>query len=155
MQLHEKHRSGVPSGWRTDAIRHHAPETISELVAPHRLLLPGQLNDYWRVDAESGFDLDLSCILFDGSRPFGTFLLRRLGDGLCVDVQVVQEKSPRLRSLGDLFMLYHSAQRLTPEGPVRWIWFRSGHTEHRQTANLALRMGGRELALRHSLSKKL
>ncbi|MGD0262229.1 MAG: hypothetical protein ABSD29_20880 [Verrucomicrobiota bacterium] len=155
MQLHQKHRSQIPAGWRTEAIRHHPPETALELIAPHRLMPPAEIRNYWRVNSQFGFELDLSCILFDGERPFGAFLLRRMGEGLYIDVQVVRETNPRLRSLGDLFMLYHDAQRVAADGPIRWLWFRSGATEHRQTANLALRMGGRELARCHLLAKAL
>jgi hypothetical protein len=155
MRLQQKHRSQIPAGWRTEPIRAHPPETVLELIAPHRLMPPGEIRSYWRADAQSGFDLDLSCILFDGARPFGAFLLRRMGEGLYIDVQVVREPNPRLRSLGDLLMLYHDAQRVAGDGPIRWIWFRSGQTEHRQTANLALRMGGRELARCHLMAKAL
>ena len=82
-------------------------------------------------------------------------MLRRTGDLLYIDVQVVREANPRLRSLGDLCVLYHSAQRVAPGGAVQRIQFRSGETEHRQTANLALRMGGRELPRHCVYGKKL
>jgi len=155
MQLHQKHGAQIPAGWRTDPIRAHPPETALDLIAPHRLMPPAEIRDYWQVNFPFGFDLDLSCILFDGERPFGTFLTRRMGEGLCIDVQVVRETNPRLRSLGDLLMLYHDAQRVAADGPIRWIWFRSGQIEHRQTANLARRMGGRELARCHLMAKAL
>ena len=155
MQLHQKHRAQIPAGWRTDSIRQHPPETALDLIAPHRLMPPAEVCNYWRADSQFGFELDLSCILFDGERPFGAFLTRRMGEGLCIDVQVVREPNPRLRSLGDLLMLYHDAQRVAADGPIRRIWFRSGATEHRQTANLALRMGGRELARCHLMAKVL
>jgi hypothetical protein len=155
MQLHQKHRARIPAGWRTDPIRAHPPEAALDLIAPHRLMPPAEVRHYWRADSQFGFDLDLSCLLFDGERPVGAFLTRRMGEGLCIDVQVVQEPNPRLRSLGDLLMLYHDAQRIAADGPIRWIWFRSGATEHRQTANLALRLGGRELPRCHLLAKAL
>jgi hypothetical protein len=155
MALHQKHGSRIPSSWRSEPIRDHPPETALDLIAPHRLILPFELRNYWRADSQFGFDLDLSCILFDGSRPSGAFLIRRMGDGLCIDAQVVREANPRRRSYGDLLMLYHAAQRVAPDGPVRRIWFRSGQAEHRQTANLAFRMGGRELARCHLLAKAL
>ena len=155
MRLHQKHRAQIPAGWRTDSIRQHPPETALDLIAPHRLMPPAEVCNYWRADSQFGFELDLSCILFDGERPFGAFLTRRMGEGLCIDVQVVREPNPRLRSLGDLLMLYHDAQRVAADGPIRRIWFRSGQTEHRQTANLALRMGGRELARCHLMAKVL
>jgi hypothetical protein len=153
MGLYVKHRAQIPAGWRTEAIRGHPPEAVLDLIAAHRLLRPAEVRNYWRANTPFGFDLDLSCILFDGERPFGAFLARRIGEGLCIDVQVVREANPRLRSLGDLLMLYHDAQRVAGDGPIRWIWFRSGEIEHRQTANLALRMRGQELPRCHLMGK--
>jgi hypothetical protein len=155
MQLRQKYREQIPPSWRTEPIRHFAPETVLELVAPHRLMPPADICGHWRANSPAGFDLDLSCILFDGARPFGAFLLRRMADLLYIDVQVVQETNPRLRSLGDLCLLYHDAQRVNPDGPIHRIQFRSGETEHRQTANLALRMGGREISRCHVFAKTL
>ncbi len=155
MRLYERHRKSVPPTWRTKSIREHRPEEIFELVAPHRLLPPEELRHYWQVAATAGFDLDMSCILFDLDRPLGAFLARRIMDVFYVDVQVVREPNPRLRSLADLCMLYHGAALMPPEGPLRWIRFRSGETEHRQTGNLALRMGGREVGRTHVLGKRL
>ncbi len=155
MDLYQKGRSRIPAGWRTEAIREHPPETVLDLIAPHRLMPPAEVRGYWRANAQFGFDLDLSCILFDVERPFGVFLLRHMGEGLCIDVQVVREANPRLRSLGDLLLLYYGVQRVPVDGPIRWLWFRSGQTEHRQTANLAFRMGGRELARCHLMGKTL
>ncbi len=145
IQLHQKYREQIPPSWRTEPIRQFAPETILDLIAPHCLMPPAEVCSCWRAPSATGFDLDLSCILFDGRRPFGAFLLRRFADVLYIDVQVVAERNPRLRSLGDLCLLYHDAQRVAPGGAIQRIQFRSGETEHRQTANLALRMGGREL----------
>ena len=155
MRLYERHRSQIPAGWRTEGIRGLPPETALGLIAPHRLMPPAEVCGYWRAGAQGGFEPDASCVLFDGDQPFGTFLVRRLAEGFYIDVQVVREANPRLRSLGDLLMLYHGIQRVPPDGPCRWLWFRSGQTEHRQTANLALRLGGRELARGHLLGRKL
>ena len=155
MHLYQKHQSEIPTGWRTDPIRLHPPEVILDLIAPHRLLPPPEVRQAWQPNAALGFDLELSCILFDRERPFGTLLLRHIGDLLQVDVQVVHEPNPRLRSLGDLCLIYHDALRVAPDGPIRRIQFRSGETEHRQTANLALRMGGRELPPRQVFGRNL
>jgi hypothetical protein len=51
--------------------------------------------------------------------------------------------------------LHHGARLVAPGGPIRWIHLRSGETEHHQTANLALRMGGRELPSQHVLGRRL
>ncbi|EEF61348.1 hypothetical protein [Pedosphaera parvula] len=155
MQLQQKHRSQFPAGWRTESIRNHPPEIALDLIASHRLMPSDEIRSYWQSGSAFGFEPDLSCILFDGQRPFGVFLTRRIGERLYIDVQVVEESNPLLRSLASLFLLYHDAQRIAPDGPIRWIWFRSGQTEHRQTANLALRMGGREVARSHLMTKTL
>jgi hypothetical protein len=155
MRLHSRHAREIPSGWRTDSIRQYAPEVILNLVGPHRLLPPDELRQYWQAGVATGFDPELSCVLFDQQRPFGTFLARRLAQVLYIDVQVVEESNALLRSLADVCLLYHGARRLSPDGPVRWLQFRSGQTEHRQTANLARRMGGRELSRMHALGRPL
>jgi hypothetical protein len=161
MQLYRKHASRIPAGWRAEPIRDLSPETAIEVIRSHRLLPPAQIRAYWQKNSSCGFTLDLSCILFDGERPFGAFLARRKGEVYYVDVQVVQETNPRLRSLGDLFMMYrmfklhHEAQCAGRDVPIRWLRFRSGEIEHRQTANLAFRMGGRELPPQRVMAKAL
>jgi len=84
-----------------------------------------------------------------------------MGEVYYVDVQVVQETNTRLRSLGDLYMMYRmlrlhdEAQRAGRDVPIRWLRFRCGETEHVQTANLAFRMGGRELSPQRVMVKSL
>jgi hypothetical protein len=155
VETFEKYRSKIPAGWRTESIRQHAPETVFELIAPYRLMPPGELRDYWRADSAFGFELDLSSTLFDGQRPIGTFLARKVLDSLCVDVRVVQAEDPLLRSLGNVCLLYHVAKRCRPDQGMNHLEFRGGATEHRETANLAMRMDGRELPHRHVFSKAL
>jgi hypothetical protein len=161
MQLHQRHGSRIPASWRAEPIRDLSPETAIEVIGTHRLVPPAQIRTYWQKNSPGGFTLDLSCILFDGERPFGALMGRRMGEVYYVDVQVVQEPNPRLRSLGDLFMMYRmlilhgDAQRAGRDVPIRWLRFRSGETEHRQTANLAFRMGGRELAPQRVMTKAL
>jgi hypothetical protein len=155
VETFEKYKSKIPPGWRTESIRQHAPETIFDLIAPYRLMPPGELRDYWRADSAFGFELDLSSTLFDGPRPIGTFLTRKVRDTLCVDVRVVQAENRMLRSLGNVCLLYHVAKRWRPDGGINQLQFRGGTTEHRETANLAMRMDGRELPPRHIFSRCL
>jgi hypothetical protein len=158
-RLHQRHGSEIPAGWRTDSIRNHPPETALALIGAHRLLPPAEVRDYWEM--HGGFDLNLSCLLFDGPRACGAVLARRMGDVYYVDVRVMRETNPRLRSLGNLFMmhrmflLHQEALRAGVDVPIRWLRFRSGEIEHRETANLARRMGGRELAQSCILSRTL
>ncbi|SPE60731.1 conserved hypothetical protein [Verrucomicrobia bacterium] len=160
-QLHQKHGAQFRASWRVEPIRALSPETALEVIGSHRLLPPAQVRAYWQKNSPGGFSLDLSCILFDGERPFGALLGRRMGEVYYVDVQVVQEPNSRLRSLADLFMLHRAfglhqdAERAGREVPIHWVRFRSGENEHRQTANLALRMGGRELSPQHVMTKAL
>jgi len=155
VEAFEKYKSQIPSGWRTESIRRHSPETIFELIAPYRLMPPEELRDCWRVDSAFGFELDLSSTLFDGPRPIGAFLARRVRDTLCVDVRVVRAENRLLSSLGNICLLYHVAKRRRPDEGINRLQFRGGAAEHRETANLAMRMDGRELPPRHVFSKVL
>ena len=150
-----KYRADIPSTWRTASIRHHSPETVFDLVQAHRLLPPAELRNCWLPGHPLGFDLDLSCILFDGTRAFGTLLARRVGDTLGYEVRIVQEANPRLRALGNLCLFQHDMEQEDPGRTICRLRFRGGETEHRETANLAFRMGGRELPIRHVFAKTL
>jgi hypothetical protein len=155
MDLYEKHKPRVPPSWRTDSAQNHSAETVLSFISPHRLIPPEEVREFWRAESAGGFDLYYSNIIFDGGRPFGTFILRRSGPVIFIDVLVVEEKNRVLRSLAELCLFHHGVSRLPPDGPVRVLQFRSGEIEHRQTGNLALRMGGKELACRHVFAKDL
>jgi len=156
MQIFKKHATAIPNGWRTESIRRHQPELALDVIGNHRLMQDGELKVCWREGSHSSFDLDLSSFLFDGPSAVGTVLTRRSQDALCIDVRVVRIANPRLRALGNACLLYHMASRCDPRhDSVRWLRFRAGETEHRETANLAFRMKGRELPPRHLLAKKL
>ena len=154
-QMHARLGSLFPTSWRLESIRAHPPEIILELIAPFRLLPPEEVRHYWQATTVGGFDLDCSNILFDGDRPFAVFLVRRLSKVFYIDVQVVEASNARLRSLADLCQVHYAMQQARANGPMRLVQFRSGQEEHRQTANLALRMGGRELATQHVLARRL
>jgi hypothetical protein len=69
---------------------------------------------------------------------------------------VVKVGNSRLRALGNACLLHHVASRCDPiNGLVRWLHFRAGEIEHRETANLAFRMKGRELPSRHVFGKTI
>ena len=149
METYEKHHARIPTTWRTEAIREHAPETIFDLIAPFRLMPPAELRDYWRPDAVAGFDLDLSSILFDGGHPFGTLLARRAPDSLYIDIRVVSHENQLLRALGNVLLFRHMALQREQNQRIQWLKFRGGAVEHPETANLARRMEGREMPPRH------
>jgi hypothetical protein len=155
MALAGKYRADIPAGWRTESIRTHSPETVVNLVAQHALLPLSELRHYWQTDSPFGFEMDMSSTLFDGRLPFGTLLLRRSSEAFVIDVRVVTCENPRLRALGNLCLFLHVCQHGDPDGSVRWLQFRGGETEHRETANLAIRMGGQELPPRRVFGKRL
>jgi hypothetical protein len=156
VEIAERMRDKFPHAWRTDSIRHHRPETILDFIEPYHLMPADELRDRWRDDCPNGFDLDLSAILFDGARPLGAFLMRRKLDVLCVDVRVVQTGNLLLNSLGNVALLRHTAVTYgLARRDVNRLQFRGGETEHRETANLALRMGGTELPPRHTFARSL
>jgi len=151
-RLHDK----FPPTWHTESIRQHPPETILDFIEPYHLMPAEEVRDRWREDCPYGFELDLSAILFDGARPLGVSLMRRKLDMLCVDVRVVQAGNRLLNSLGNVALLRHTG---VTYGSVRRditrLQFRGGEREHRETANLAMRMGGNELPPRHTFARSL
>lgn len=155
MGLYEKYQSRFPASWRTVAIRQVPPELIFPVIAPFRLMPPEELRDCWRGDPATGFDLDLSSILMDGNRPLGAMLVRRDANSVFIDIRVVNDEHPVVRALGNVLLFHHIALHRDRRQEVRWLRFRGGATEHRETANLAFRMGGRELPSRHDYARAL
>jgi hypothetical protein len=156
MEIAERMRDKFPAAWRTDSIRHHRPEIILDFIEPYHLMPAEEVCDRWRDDCPYGFELDLSAILFDGARPVGTFLMRRKLDVLFVDVRVVQTGNRLLNSLANAALFRHSCvTRGSGPGDIRRLQFRGGEMEHRETANLALRMGGSELPPRYTFARSL
>ncbi len=144
----------IPAGWRTESIRHHAPETALHLVARHRLMTADELRRHWQAEPGHGFDLDFSNLIFEDGKPFGVLLARRSGDALFYDVRIVDHPNRLLRAVANLCLFRHNAiHEMAPQ--IRWLQFRGGESEHRETANLAVRMGGVELPVRHALVKEL
>ena len=85
-----------------------------------------------------------------------TFLTRRKLDVLCVDVRVVHTGNRSLNSLGNVALLRHTAITYgSARREINHLQFRGGEREHRETANLALRMGGNELRARHTFARNL
>jgi len=155
MRLFEKHRSVLPLGWRTESIRHHSPQTALELVALHGLLPPAELDLYWQRNFPGGFEPEASSFLLAGTNRIGVLLTRASHDTFFVDVRIVQIENRQLRALGNLMLLHHLAASWDPNGPICRLQFHGGGAEHRETANVAFRMGGRELPARHIYAKAL
>jgi len=156
MKIAEHMRDKFPPTWRTESIRHHPPETILDFIEPTHLMPADEVRERWRDDCPYGFEMDLSAILFDGARPVGVFLMRRILDMLYIDVRMVQTGNRLLNSLGNVALLRHTAVTSGPgQSDINWLQFRGGEIQHRETANLALRMGGNELPSRHIFIRTL
>jgi hypothetical protein len=155
LQLLANHQAKIPSTWRTESLRHQPPECVLDLIAPYRLMTPEEVRSCWHWGERTGFDPDLSSILLENERAFGTLLARRKGELLCYDIRVARHSNPRLRALANLCLFHHSIKNHDLTNPVRWLQFRGGEQEHKETANLAMRMGGTELPPRHVLAMSL
>ena len=156
MQSFAKHKARIPTGWRTESIRQHPAETALPVIADHRLMPPAEVRELWRANSPVSFDPDVSALLFDGAHCKGALLVRKVQDAYCVDVLVVEIENAFLRALGNISLLQHAASRSGDGGDaVRWLRFRAGELEHRETANKAFRMKGRELPTRHVFGKTL
>lgn len=154
--LTRKFQQLIPQNWRTESICERSPEIIMELIAPFRLMPPEEIRRYWKSNSVHGFEPTMSNILFEETRPFGVLLVRREGEVLSFDVRVVNHPNARWRGLANLPLLQHCVKHYDRENyPVRWIQFRGGEMEHRETANLAFRMGGEEMAPRRVFAKTL
>ena len=82
--------------------------------------------------------------------------MRRKLDMLCMDVRVVKTGNRLLDSLGNVALLRHTCVTLGPvPSDLNRLQFRGGEMEHRETANLAFRMGGKELPARHLFARSL
>jgi hypothetical protein len=156
----ERHAVEIPADWHTESIRRLSPESVLALVAPYRLMTPEEIHQCWRHGADKGFQPDLSNVLFAGREALGTLLGRWIGDTFYCDIRVVRHDNPRLRALANLCLFHHGFKTyegfLHPDSArIRWLQFRGGEQEHRETANLAFRMGGKELPPRHVWAKTL
>ncbi|QDU58946.1 hypothetical protein [Aeoliella mucimassa] len=150
-----RHHNDIPETWHSESIRDHSPETVWPLIEPYRLIHPEALRRFWNTPGEQGYDPDFSNILFDGDQPLGTLLLRNNHVCLAVDIRVVIDIAPRLRSLANLALFAHISRVASPESTgIRTLAFRADEREHRETANLAKRMGGREVAARHIYTRE-
>lgn len=156
LDLARKFQKVIPENWRTESICGQSPEIIMELIAPFRLMPPEEIRRHWKSNSNHGFEPDMSNILFEDARPFGVLLVRRFGEVLSFDVRVVNHRNSRLRGLANLPLLQHCVKNYDRENYfIRWIQFRGGEVEHRETANLAFRMGGEEVAPRRAFARSL
>lgn len=154
-QMMEKYRAEIPANWHSESIRHQPPEAVLDLIGPYRLMPEEEVRRHWRASDGTGFEPDLSNILFEDQQAIGTLLARRVGDVLAYDIRVVNYPNARLRALANLCLFYHSSVKYDPSSPIHWLQFRGGEHEHRETANLAFRMGGSELPPRHAWARTL
>lgn len=149
-----RYGSEIPSTWRTEPISQHTPETVWPLIEPYGLIKFEALKRFWSRTGERGYNPDMSNILFDGSTPLGTLLVRTNRVCLAIDIRAVKQIQPRLRALANVVLFGHIQRAATP---ASWsvIAFRGDMDEHRETLNLAGRMGGREVDVRYSYTRPL
>jgi hypothetical protein len=147
--LFARHYTEMPGSWTTEPIRCHSPETVWPLIAPFRLIKFESLQSLWTTPGERGYHPEFSNILFDAGTPVGVLLVRTDHDCLIIDIRVVKPITPRLRSLGNIAFFAHIRRLVIPTA-WRVVRFRGDQVEHRETANLARRMGGRQVAVRHT-----
>ncbi len=151
----KKIQDRVPASWRIEAIRQHKPETALGLIPLRSLTTPEKLINWWRTDSAFAYDADLSSLLFDGSRPIGTLLMRKFENTLHLEIRVVQIENRLLRSFGNTLMFHFLAERQPPADNIRYLRFCGIEDKHQETANLAIRMGGMELPPRYFYVKGL
>lgn len=150
-----RHESDMPETWHTESIRDYTPETVWPLIEPYRLIKFNALQRFWVAPGQFGYDPEYSNILFDAETPLGALLVRNNSICLAVDVRVVNPITPRLRSLANLALFAHISRIASPTTTsIRTLAFRADENEHRETANLARRMGGREVAARHIYARQ-
>ena len=82
----------------------------------------------------------LSRILFQAGQPLGTMRARTDAGCVAVPVRVVKPVSSRLRSLAKLALFAHRLPVTTPT-TCRVARFRGDLVEHRETFNIARRIG--------------
>ncbi len=145
-----RYAQDFPRTWRSDPIRDHSPDKIWPLLAPYQLIDLESLRRDWAAPGDHGFDPDLSNILFDGDVPLGVLLVRANQVCMAVEIRAVTPVRARLRSLANIALLGHVSRVATPTtSSIRTLAFRAREQDHKETANLALRMGGHEVAVRH------
>lgn len=143
-----RHGAEIPARWRTESIKSHSPDMVWPLIAPFGLIKLEALRNDWATPGARGYDPEYSNILFDSETPLGVLLVRVNPVCLTIDIRVVKPITARLRALANLSMFAHIQQVVTP---TTWqvLAFRGDQIEHRETANLARRMGGQQVAVRH------
>ena len=150
--LLSRHGEEIPPNWRTESIKSHTPDTVWPLIAPFRLISLESFRNYWAAPGELGYDPEFSNILFDGGTALGVLLVRVNPVCLTVDIRVVKPIPSRLRALANLAMFAH-IQRVVTATTWHVLAFRGDDIEHRETANLARRMGGKQVAVRHIFAR--
>jgi hypothetical protein len=143
-RMHERAAQRIPAQWRCVPLGWHRPEEIQPLVERFALM---DATEFWRHWHSPGdrFDPRTSVLLFDGEELIGAMLVRRVPGAFLVEVRAVAMENPRLRALANLALLHASSKDTRNSEDPRICIFRAGELEHRETANLALRMGGREM----------
>ncbi len=144
--------SAIPRSWQFLSLYSRPASEIRSLVVDRYSLMGGrEFDDCVRSGI---FDPSLSIVLWDGNELLGALLIVRRPHVLMIEAIAMISSSPRLRAFGNIGLLHASLRNRSPEDFVTRYEFRAGATDHIQTANTALRLGGREQTTKMSLEKK-
>lgn len=141
-----------PVSWRLTPITKCPPETVWPLIAPYRLISFDDLRKLWHAPPPMGYSREYSVVLFDGNEPIGAFLTRKNDRCVAVDIRVVKAIPARLRALANVTLMSF-IHRQTHSNSLQTAVFRADELSHRETANLARRLGGKEVSRRHNFVK--
>lgn len=151
-RFYQRHAKSFPQSWRLEPISRHKPETVWPLIAAYRLITPEDLQLLWNLPPPRGYHRDWSPILFDGDEPIGTILVRSNGRCIAIDIRVVKPIPAKSRALANIALLGFILDQTAPNSP-RVVAFRGDESAHRETANLAFRLGGHEVVQRYRFAK--
>lgn len=147
-----RNASAFPGTWRLVPITGCGPETVWPLVAAFRLISFEDLRRFWQTPSPLGYARDWSVVLFDGSEAIGALLVRRTDRCAAADIRAVKAIPARQRALANLALLSFGHRQTHPDS-IRTAVFRANGTAHRETANLARRLGGTDVRVRYSFLK--
>lgn len=152
-RLYRRYADSFPKTWRIEPIARHRPETVWPLISAYRLITADDLQLLWHLPTPRGYHHDWSPILFDENGPLGVVLVRFNGRCVAFDIRVVKPIPAKSRALANIALIEFIIDQSESSLP-RTVAFRGDESVHRETANLAFRLGGHEVGRRHRYVKQ-
>lgn len=144
-------RRRMPQEWQRVPLPARSSAEVRALVVDRfRLMSP---LDFEHKARGGHFDVRSSVLLCSRGRLIGALLIVRGSDALQIAAIAVNLPPGRLRSMANLALLHGSLESRAAEEHLSCYRFQAGQHVHRQTANTALRLGGRQVASRFSLER--